>query len=84
MMEMKRAWTKLLLVTFVLVISNTYGAEGIDWYEKRILAGRVDLISFGYIEWRVLGELGGAIELSLPVELVYESKRDTCGIFGNN
>ncbi len=60
----------------------TFAAERVDFASKRLLAGRASLTETGYIEQRTLGVARLSPELTMPVELVYESSSEKTGTFG--
>ncbi|MBE6381894.1 MAG: hypothetical protein E7049_02640 [Lentisphaerae bacterium] len=57
-------------------------AERVDFTSRRLLAGRASLTGTGYIERRSLGVARLSPELTMPVELVYDSSSEETGAFG--
>ena len=60
----------------------TFAAERVDFSNRQLLAGRASLTEAGYVEQRTLGVARMSPELTIPVELVYESSSEKTGAFG--
>ena len=58
------------------------GAERVDFASRRLLAGRASLTEPGYVERRSLGVARMSPELTIPVELIYDSSSERTGAFG--
>ena len=57
-------------------------AERVDFTHRPLLAGRASLTESGYVERRLLGVARMSPELTIPVELVYDSSSERTGAFG--
>ena len=57
-------------------------AERVDFSHRPLLAGRASLTETGYVESRSLGVARLSPELTMPIELVYESYSEKTGAFG--
>ena len=57
-------------------------AERVDFAHRPLLAGRASLVGEGYVERRSLGVARLSPELTVPIELVYESSSEKTGAFG--
>ena len=57
-------------------------AERVDFTSRPLLAGRASLTEVGYVESRSLGVARLSPELTMPIELVYESSSEKTGAFG--
>ena len=57
-------------------------AERVDFAHRPLLAGRASLVEVGYVESRSLGVARLSPELTMPIELVYESYSEKTGAFG--
>ena len=57
-------------------------AERVDFASRQLLAGRASLTETGYVETRSLGVARLSPELTMPIELVYDSSSEKTGIFG--
>ena len=57
-------------------------AERVDFSNRPLLAGRASLTETGYVEQRTIGVARMAPELTMPIELVYESSSEKTGVFG--
>ena len=57
-------------------------AERVDFSNRPLLAGRASLTEVGYVERRSLGVARLSPELTVPIELVYESSSEKTGAFG--
>ena len=57
-------------------------APPLDFAHRPLLAGKASLTSDGFEVTRTLGVAAFAPELRLPVELVYDSSRESSGLFG--
>ena len=57
-------------------------AERVDFSNRPLLAGRASLTETGYVESRSLGVARLSPELTMPIELVYESYSEKTGAFG--
>ena len=60
----------------------SFAAERVDFSSRPLLAGRASLTEAGYVESRSLGVARMSPELTMPVELVYESSSEKTGAFG--
>ncbi len=60
----------------------TVAAERVDFSNCPLLAGRASLTETGYVEQRTIGVARMAPELTMPIELVYESSLEKTGVFG--
>ena len=72
----------VLPVVFGLVFGSVHAAEGVSFAHRPLLAGKASLTSPGFEVTRTLGVAAFAPELRLPVELVYDSSRESSGLFG--
>ena len=61
---------------------SAIGAERVDFSQRPLLAGRASLIETGYLEQRSLGVARLSPELTIPIELVYDSSSEKTGLFG--
>ena len=57
-------------------------AERVDFSNRPLLAGRASLTETGYVESRSLGVARLSPELTMPIELVYDSSSERTGAFG--
>ena len=57
-------------------------AERVDFASRPLLAGRAALTETGYVEKRSLGVARLSPELTMPIELVYDSSSEKTGAFG--
>ena len=73
---------KIALAFVVMAGLVTVAAERVDFSNRPLLAGRASLTDAGYIEHRTLGVARLSPELTIPVELVYESSSEKTGVFG--
>ena len=69
-------------VLAALVGLTTVGAESVDFSNRPLTAGRASLTETGYVEQRTIGVARMAPELTMPIELVYESSSEKTGAFG--
>lgn len=60
----------------------TFAAERVDFSNRPLLAGRASLTETGYVEQRTIGVARMSPELTMPIELVYESSSEKTGAFG--
>ncbi len=60
----------------------TLGAEHVGFTYRPIVAGRASLAETGYVEKRSFGVARLSPEMTIPVELVYESSSEKTGAFG--
>ena len=60
----------------------SFAAERVDFSNRPLLAGRASLTEAGYVESRSLGVARLSPELTMPIELVYESSSEKTGAFG--
>ncbi|MGN0876299.1 MAG: RHS repeat domain-containing protein, partial [Kiritimatiellia bacterium] len=71
------------LLSLALVASVSFHAlAGVDFSHRPLTAGRASLTETGYVEQRTIGVARMAPELTMPVELVYESSSEKTGAFG--
>ena len=61
---------------------TSVAAERVDFSCRQLLAGRASIAESGYVESRSLGVARLSPELTMPVELVYESSSEKTGAFG--
>ena len=61
---------------------TTTAAERVDFASRPLLAGRASLTDDGYMESRSLGVARLSPELTMPIELVYDSSSEKTGLFG--
>ena len=73
---------KIALAFVVMAGLFTFAAERVDFSNRQLLAGRASLTEAGYVEQRTLGVARMSPELTIPVELVYESSSEKTGAFG--
>ena len=73
---------KIALAFVVMAGLVTVAAERVDFSNRPLLAGRASLTEVGYVESRSLGVARLSPELTMPVELVYESSSEKTGVFG--
>ena len=77
---MKHVRTMAAAVAFAA--SASLFAGGVDFASRQMLAGRAKLAGEGYVEKRSLGVARISPELTIPVELVYDSSSEKTGMFG--
>ena len=71
------------LMSLALVAGVSFHAfAGVDFSHSPLTAGRASLTETGYVESRSLGVARMAPELTMPIELVYESSSEKTGAFG--
>ena len=73
---------KIALAFVVMAGLVTVAAERVDFSNRPLLAGRASLTEVGYVESRSLGVARLSPELTMPIELVYESSSEKTGAFG--
>lgn len=73
---------KIALAFVVMAGLVTVAAERVDFSNRPLLAGRALLTEAGYVESRSLGVARLSPELTMPIELVYESSSEKTGAFG--
>ena len=78
---MKNQITPLLSLALVAGMSF-HAFAGVDFSHRPLTAGRASLAETGYVESRSLGVARMAPELTMPVELVYDSSSEKTGAFG--
>ena len=78
---MKNQITPLLSLALVASVSF-HAFAGVDFSHRPLTAGRASLAETGYVESRSLGVARMAPELTMPVELVYDSSSEKTGAFG--
>ena len=61
---------------------SAVAAERVDFSNRPLLAGRASLTEVGYVESRSLGVARLSPELTMPIELVYDSSSEKTGLFG--
>ena len=73
------------VVSFALAATlglSSFAAERVDLSHRPLLAGRASLTETGYLEHRSLGVARLSPELTMPIELVYDSSSEKTGLFG--
>ena len=70
------------LILALLAEVATFAAENVNFASRKLLAGRASLTEAGYVESRSLGVARMSPELTIPIELVYESSSEKTGAFG--
>ena len=78
---MKNQITPLLSLALVASVSF-HAFAGVDFSHSPLTAGRASLAETGYVEQRTIGVARMAPELTMPIELVYESSSEKTGAFG--
>ena len=73
---------KIALAFVVMAGLVTVAAERVDFSNRPLLAGRASLTDTGYVEQRTIGVARLSPELTMPIELVYESSSEKTGAFG--
>ena len=73
---------KIALAFVVMAGLVTVAAERVDFSNRPLLAGRASLTEVGYVESRSLGVARLSPELTMPIELVYDSSSEKTGAFG--
>ena len=74
---------KKIALAFALMAGLfSFAAERVDFSNRPLLAGRASLTETGYVESRILGVARMSPELTMPIELVYESSSEKTGAFG--
>ena len=73
---------KIALAFVVMAGLFSFAAERVDFSNRQLLAGRASLTEAGYVEQRTLGVARMSPELTIPVELAYESSSEKTGAFG--
>ncbi len=73
---------KIALAFVVMAGLVTVAAERVDFSHSPLTAGRASLTETGYVEQRTIGVARMAPELTMPIELVYESSSEKTGVFG--
>ena len=70
-------------LSLALVAGVSFHAfAGVDFSNRPLTAGRASLTETGYVEQRTIGVARMAPELTMPIELVYESASEKTGAFG--
>ena len=70
-------------LSLALVASVSFHAfAGVDFSHSPLTAGRALLTDTGYVEQRSIGVARLSPELTMPIELVYESSSEKTGAFG--
>ena len=70
------------LILALLAEVATFAAENVNFASRKLLAGRASLVEAGYVEHRSLGIIRLSPELTIPIELIYDSSLEKTGIFG--
>ena len=70
------------LILALLAEVATFAAENVNFASRKLLAGRASLVEAGYVEHRSLGIIRLSPELTIPIELIYDSSSEKTGIFG--
>ena len=73
------------VVSFALAVTlglSSFAADRVEFSHRPLLAGRASLIETGYLEHRSLGVARLSPELTMPIELVYDSSSEKTGLFG--
>ena len=73
---------KIALAFVVMAGLFSFAAERVDFSNRPLLAGRALLTEVGYVESRSLGVARLSPELTMPIELVYDSSSEKTGAFG--
>ena len=73
---------KIALAFVVMAGLFSFAAERVDFSNRPLLAGRASLVESGYVERRSLGVARISPELTMPIELVYDSSSERTGAFG--
>ena len=69
-------------ISALTAFSSAQASEGIDFSNRILLAGKAKIEGEGYVIARNLGKANFSPDLSFPVELVYDSSNEKCGLFG--
>ena len=70
------------LILALLAEVATFAAENVNFASRKLLAGRASLVEAGYVEHRSLGIIRLSPELTILIELIYDSSLEKTGIFG--
>ncbi len=70
------------LALAVLAGLSSVAAERVDFSHSPLTAGRASFTETGYVEQRTIGVARMAPELTMPIELVYDSSSEKTGAFG--
>ncbi len=73
---------RTLFCLLSLITSGVLAREPLNFVSQPLTAGRASLVGDGYIFPRTLGEATFSPELRLPVQLIYDSSSESCGLFG--
>ena len=73
---------KIALAFVVMAGLVIVAAERVDFSNHPLTAGRALLTDTGYVEQRTIGVARMSPELTMPVELVYDSSSEKTGAFG--
>ena len=73
---------KIALAFVAMAGLFSFAAERVDFSNRPLLAGRASLTEVGYVESRSLGVARLSPELTMPIELVYDSSSEKTGAFG--
>ena len=82
MQRIRKAAVSAVFALAVFAGFTTIAAERVDFASRPLLAGRASLTGDGYIETRSLGVARLSPELTMPIELVYDSASEKTGVFG--
>ena len=72
---------KMIVAAVAFATCASLFAGGVDFASRQMLAGRAKLAGEGYVEKRPLGVARMAPELTMPVELVYDSEPEKTGLY---
>jgi len=73
---------KIIVAVFAFAACTSLLAGGVGFSSGQMLAGRAKLVGEGFVERRSLGVARMSPELTMPVELVYDSSSEKTGAFG--
>ena len=80
--RIRKAAVSTVFALAVFAGFTTIAAERVDFSHRPLLAGRAALTETGYVEHRSLGVARLSPELTMPIELVYDSSFEKTGVFG--
>ena len=69
-------------IAALMFCGGAFGYEKVDFSSRPLTAGGAAIVDGGYVVGREIGTANFTPELRLPVELVYDSKREKNGLFG--
>ena len=80
----QRSLTSAIFAAAICLCFSADAYEKLNWAQRSLSVGKVDLSSGGYSITRTLAIANFAPELALPIQLVYDSDNSRTGVFGAN